>query len=56
MRQPRLKADARPAGYHCGSRITNGQHLCATRGPGAQEAAYFVGLLPGWPPSAASRS
>jgi putative transposase len=45
MRQPRLKAAAHPAFYHCISRVTNGQPIFETTGPSSEEAEYFVRLL-----------
>jgi putative transposase len=45
MRHPRLKGSARPAFYHCLSRVINGEALFATSGPGAREAERFVDLL-----------
>jgi putative transposase len=45
MRHPRIKGTAHPSFYHCVSRVTNGQAIFQTTGPGSEEAERFVGLL-----------
>jgi putative transposase len=45
MRHPRLKGTAYPSSYHCVSRVTNGQAIFQTTGPGSEEAERFVRLL-----------
>jgi putative transposase len=45
MRQPRLKALTHPSAYHCVSRVTDGQRIFETRGPGSPEAERFVRLM-----------
>ena len=45
MRLPRLKGTANPSFYHCISRVTNGQRIFQTVGPGSEEAEHFVRLM-----------
>jgi hypothetical protein len=45
MRQPRLKAAAHPSFYHCVSRVTDGQRIFATAGPGSPDAERFKSLV-----------
>jgi putative transposase len=45
MRSPRLKGQGPTCFYHCFSRITGGEFIFQTTGPGSQEAEHFVRLL-----------
>jgi putative transposase len=45
MRSPRLKGQGPTCFYHCISRITGGQFIFKTTGPGSEEAEHFVRLM-----------
>jgi putative transposase len=45
MRHPRLKGHSSPSFYHCVSRVTAGQFIFQTTGPGCAEAEHFVRLM-----------
>ncbi|MBV9489313.1 MAG: transposase [Verrucomicrobia bacterium] len=45
MRHPRLKGSDHPSFYHCVSRVTAGQFIFQTTGPGSLEAEHFVTLM-----------